>query len=80
MAHNDAIAATTSWVMRIAGLTMQAADLQKTMTERVWHWWETLSRVTLPQNLMEAAEKMDVLLLKSIILALFEDGIAPLNY
>ena len=43
MAHNDAIAATTSWVMCIAGLTMQAADLQKTMTERVWHWWETLS-------------------------------------
>ena len=56
MANNDAIAAAIQ-VMHIAGLTMQVADLQKTTTERVQHWWETLSRVTSAQNLMEAAEK-----------------------
>ncbi len=35
MAHNDAIAAAISQVMRISGLTVQAVDLQKTTAEGV---------------------------------------------
>ena len=58
MAHNDSITAAISQVMHIAGLTMQGADLQKTTTERVRHWRETLSRVTLPQNFTEPGEKL----------------------
>ncbi len=48
MAHNDAITAAVSQVMRIAGLTVQVADLQKTMMERVRHQWEILSQETIP--------------------------------
>ena len=57
MAHSNAIAPAISHVIHITGLTMQAADLQKTMIERVWHLWETFSQVTIHQNLMETAEK-----------------------
>ena len=64
MAHNDAIAVAISQVMHITGLTMQALDLQKTKTGRVWHLWETLSRVTIPQILMKAVKKMELLQLK----------------
>ena len=50
--------------MHITSLSMQAAGLQKTATESLWHLWETLSQVTIPQNLMEAAEKYEFVVTK----------------